>query len=62
MGTRTYIHHTLQVVDINLVQHVGLAEAQVGGSKHLHVKGIAVDGDPDGAPTLLTRSEAMDAL
>ena len=58
----TYIHHSLQVVDVDVAHHVRFANTKIRGGKHPHVEEVVVDRNSDGISTLLTRSEAMDSL
>lgn len=59
---RTYIHQTLQVVDVDVAQHVGFAKAEVRRSKYPYVKEIVVDSESDGVSALLIRSKTVDSL
>lgn len=62
MRNRAYIHHTLQVVDVDIAQHVRFANAKIGRGEYTHVKEIVMNSDPNGVSALLIRSKAMDSL
>ena len=59
---RTYIHHTLQVVDVDVAHHVRFADAEVRRSKHPHIEEVVVDRNSDGVSTFLMGSKAMDSV
>ena len=60
--TGAYIHHSLQVVNVDVAHHVRFAEAEVRRGKHPHVKELVVNRDSDGVSTLLISSKAVDSL
>ena len=59
---RTYIHHTLQVVDVDVAHHVRFADAEVRRCKHPHIEEVVVDRNSDGISTFLMRSKAMHSV
>ena len=60
MKSGTHIHHTLQVVDIDITHHVGFADAEVRRGEYPHVEEVVINRDSNGISTLLMSSEAMD--
>jgi hypothetical protein len=62
VGTRAYVHHPLQIVNVYVAHHVRLAEANVRRGKYPDVKQIVVDGHSDGVSTALISPEAVDSL